>query len=321
MKRPTAQEMEMEVRDRLPAIPSMVRHDSIPRPLHGLRLTQSSGRQEETTRQFQMRRLQRRHRGNMRLRNQQEVRRGLRMDIAETQDPIVLIDPIRRDLPGNDPTKDAGLEPLIRHIVSLQRFKKGQGGPCQEGDRLRVHLGVPSNHGRARGLPSSFQSGGTVFRWHARLRAVSILPPLDRSRLVDSIPEQALGLLRRSPSPALPLGELRTLLTGTFGGFAPSEERLLQEMRQYPELFRLIEAPESIRRFGSPRAWVLTCPDSDDPPPPSLARKLRASLQGLGDQVDCQSLIDLARWERLLREEGRVRAALSRRRRPGGEGP
>jgi hypothetical protein len=137
---------------------------------------------------------------------------------------------------------------------------------------------------------------------------------------MDFVPEQISGLLQRTSASALPLGELRTLLTGTSALPPPSDEHLLREFRRYPELFQVVEAPETSRRWGSPRAWILARRAPEPGSHPSLTARMRASLRILAEQVDGQSQHDLARWERLLREEGRVRNALSRRRSGPAEG-
>jgi hypothetical protein len=54
----------------------------------------------------------------------------------------------------------------------------------------------------------------------------------------------------------------------------------------------------------------------DGEAPTLLASRLRASLRHLGEGLDSGSALALARWERLLREEARLRVVLRQRREP-----
>lgn len=134
---------------------------------------------------------------------------------------------------------------------------------------------------------------------------------------MDSIPESTASMLRRHPAPALTLSQVRALLYGSPGAPSPPEASLLRELRRRPDLIRILEPPSRRWAGAGPRSWILARVPGDEERPRALAGKLRASLRHLGEGVETDSSLALARWERLVREEGRVRLALSRRRAPG----
>ena len=140
---------------------------------------------------------------------------------------------------------------------------------------------------------------------------------------MDSIPESAASMLQRHPAPALSVEEVGNLLHG--GSEAPraNAELLLRELRRRPDLFRILELPPRRWAGAGPRSWVLARRPGDREAHRALTGILRASLRHLGEELDVDSALALARWERLVREEGRIRHALSRRRTPPtpGSGP
>ncbi len=137
---------------------------------------------------------------------------------------------------------------------------------------------------------------------------------------MDSIPESAATVLRRHPAPALPIGEVRTLLFGSPGGRPLPEEVLLRELRRRPDLVRVLESPPRRWAGAGPRSWIVARVPGDGEARTPLSARLRASLRHLGEGLESGSALALARWERLLREEERLRAALRRRPASPGEG-
>jgi hypothetical protein len=133
---------------------------------------------------------------------------------------------------------------------------------------------------------------------------------------MDSIPESAATVLRRHPAPALPIGEIRTLLFGSPGGRPLAEDALLRELRRRPDLVRVLESPPRRWAGAGPRSWIMARVPGDGEAPTLLASRLRASLRHLGEGLDSGSALALARWERLLREEARLRVVLRQRREP-----
>lgn len=130
---------------------------------------------------------------------------------------------------------------------------------------------------------------------------------------MESIPESTASVLRRHPAPALTLSEVHALLYGTPGVSSPSESALLQELRRRPDLFRVLEPPARRWAGSGPRSWVLARVPGEDERLRALASRLRTSVRHLGEGVEPDSALALARWERMVREEGRVRLALRRR--------
>jgi hypothetical protein len=140
---------------------------------------------------------------------------------------------------------------------------------------------------------------------------------------MDSIPESAASMLQRHPAPALTVEEVRTLLHGGSGAPPANTDILLRELRRRPDLLRILELPPRRWAGAGPRSWVLARRPGDREARRALTGILRASLRHLGERLDPDSALALARWERLVREEGRIRHALSRRRTPPapGSGP
>jgi hypothetical protein len=132
---------------------------------------------------------------------------------------------------------------------------------------------------------------------------------------MSSIPEATASTLRHHPAPALTLDSLRELLHGSPGGPTSGEEILLRELRRRPDLVRILETPPRRWAGAGPRAWILARGPGAVEEDRGLSGRLRASLRHLAEGVDPGSALELARWERLVREEGRVRLALNRRRR------
>jgi hypothetical protein len=131
---------------------------------------------------------------------------------------------------------------------------------------------------------------------------------------MDSIPESAASMLQRHPAPALTVEEVRALLHGGSGAPPASEDILLRELRRRPDLLRILELPPRRWAGAGPRSWILARGPGDGEARRALTGILRASLRHLGERLDPDSALALARWERLIREEGRIRRALSRRR-------
>lgn len=144
------------------------------------------------------------------------------------------------------------------------------------------------------------------------------LPPhsLNPDVPMDSISESTASLLERHPAPALTLEELRTLVQGGHKASSTGGETLLRELRRRPDLLRILELPPRRWAGAGPRAWIMSRRPGAREAHRALPGILRTCLRHLAEQVDPASALALARWERLVREEGRVRLALSRRRTP-----
>jgi hypothetical protein len=126
---------------------------------------------------------------------------------------------------------------------------------------------------------------------------------------MKTIPDFAMEILSRSPTPALPLPRLVKAITEETAGHVAGAERVLREIRSRPDLFRVLDpligpwrratAKPGETPPWSPDTWVL-----------SLAPRTRASslvgartaesLRCLGRSVDEDSATDVARWLLLI---------------------
>lgn len=105
----SAQQMQMQMMDRLPCRIAGV--DDQPIPLaYGAeaRFLGKLGRDcHQLSDQWRIIPREVEGRGDMPPRNQEQMRRGLRRDVAESHDRLILIEDVRRNLPGGDATEQA----------------------------------------------------------------------------------------------------------------------------------------------------------------------------------------------------------------------
>jgi len=137
-------------------------------------------------------------------------------------------------------------------------------------------------------------------------------------RIMKTIPDVAREILRRSPTPALPLPRLIQAIEEETVGHVPSAERILRELRSRPDLFRVLDPligpwrratakPGEVPPW-SPDTWVLGLDPGTQARSPVSARTVE-SLRCLGRNVDENSATAVAHWL-LLIDRG---ASVSRR--------
>ena len=176
----------------------------------------------------------------------------------------------------------------MRSFRSLDFRSSDMGG--------KLSTAVPSSHGAAltRYL-SSEQAADAGSR--------------DLKGIMKTIPDFAMEILSRSPTPALPLPRLVKAITEETAGHVAGAERILREIRSRPDLFRVLDpligpwrratAKPGEAPPWSPDTWVL-----------GLAPRTRASslvgartaesLRCLGRRVDEDSATDVAHWLLLI---------------------
>jgi hypothetical protein len=133
-----------------------------------------------------------------------------------------------------------------------------------------------------------------------------------------SLAERAAILVHRSSLAAAPVPELVARLREA--GVPVSEGVLMRSLAAEPERFRVLEPWRAILgggRGSAPwerAAWVVPCcgdaPGACESERPAL-RRLRASVTGLGWQVDAASSADVARWLGMVLEWERFRERLT----------
>src|SRR6476660_1237895 len=107
---PAAEQMEMDVEDRLSRTGARV-HDGAIAGGDPLRSGNLRGGEHEPAHHRGIRRLV--ERSDVLLRDHEDVRRRLRIDVAEGDRVLVLADDLRRDLPAHDAAEQAG----VGHVV------------------------------------------------------------------------------------------------------------------------------------------------------------------------------------------------------------
>ncbi len=131
----------------------------------------------------------------------------------------------------------------------------------------------------------------------------------------DGLKRTAQDVLDRHPAPALPLGELHTLVVQEGGGIPPRMEQLVRDLRRRDNEIRVLRTDPRRLAQLAPGGWAVAPPGGRRGcvPHSSLCGRLRESVRALGEALEPGSNIALARWARLLHEERRARRALSRR--------
>ncbi len=126
-------------------------------------------------------------------------------------------------------------------------------------------------------------------------------------------PEHLVRILRHHPAPAVSIDEAQELIAeSSVESDPPDVESIARFSARDPQL-RLL-TPNSRRWAGAgPRSWILIRPSMEARASRSIEGRLRSSLRRIGEHLEPGSIRALARWERLLREERKVRSALRRR--------
>jgi hypothetical protein len=161
---------------------------------------------------------------------------------------------------------------------------------------------------------------------------------------MEPFAERMARIASRHPLPALPLQEVRHLLRRDTPGPPPDEGFLLGWLERRPDLFRILDPwqgawrsildvrPEDgarylpyLREQGiSPRwPWVVTLlvegpgwsGGVEGPPRTRGLARMRDSLLALSREIDGDSVPELTRWCRIIREQRDLLAKLDR---PGG---
>jgi hypothetical protein len=90
----------------------------------------------------------------------------------------------------------------------------------------------------------------------------------------------------------------------------PGTAVLLRSLKRLDRRVRMLEADE--HRLGALgyHRWVLVRPGHPTPRPRTLVARMRESLQALGEALEPGSNLALARWARLLAEEGKIRRVI-----------
>lgn len=127
-----------------------------------------------------------------------------------------------------------------------------------------------------------------------------------------TVHDAAVSILTRHPAPALPLDHVREFIRREGpGGRAPTHLEAARPGSSGP--LRVL-GPTRRRWAGpGPRRWVLALGRGGRMPSRSLPGRMRESVRVIGLHVEPASMCALARWERVVREEGRVRESLSRK--------
>lgn len=135
---------------------------------------------------------------------------------------------------------------------------------------------------------------------------------------MKTIPDLAMEILSRSPTPALPLPRLVEAIAEETGSYVAPVERILTELRSCPDHFRVLDPmigpwrrattrPGEVPPWG-PDTWVLGLhPGSRSSSPVSV--RTAESLRCLGREIDENSATAVARWLLLIERATRRRAA------------
>lgn len=129
---------------------------------------------------------------------------------------------------------------------------------------------------------------------------------------MDQLAQIAIATLQRFPAPSMSIEELYDALRREAHDVAPAREHVVRALEGQPGL-RILHRPPSEGEIEiGPTAWVVAS-GSDRRPERhirSLSERLRQTLVTLAGIVDADSLRDWARWNRMLVEGDRIRAAL-----------
>lgn len=124
-----------------------------------------------------------------------------------------------------------------------------------------------------------------------------------------------MEILSRSPTPALPLPHLLEAIEEETVGCVVDAERILNELRSRPDLFRILDPmigpwrratakPGDVPPW-SPETWVLGLdPDSRATSP--VSARTAESLRCLGREIDENSATAVARWLLLIERSASV---------------
>jgi len=126
---------------------------------------------------------------------------------------------------------------------------------------------------------------------------------------MKTIPDVAMDILSRSPTPALPLSRLVQAIAEEAPEHVAGAERILTEIRSRPDLFRVLDPligpwRRATARRGesppwSPETWVL-CLVSGTRAHSPVRQRTAESLRCLGRTVDENSATDVSRWLLLI---------------------
>jgi hypothetical protein len=134
------------------------------------------------------------------------------------------------------------------------------------------------------------------------------------SRFTDAAGE----IVNRHPAAALSIPELKDLLTGEIpsAGLEFLDVSVVRRLARETRTLRLVaEPPRRWLRPLEPTAWVVTGESAtrSGSPGRSLSGRLRRTLRRMSGQVDEDSALAWARWNRLMEEERELRRHLTRR--------
>jgi hypothetical protein len=126
---------------------------------------------------------------------------------------------------------------------------------------------------------------------------------------------KAMEVLQRHPGTALPLERLHERVAEEGTPVPEGADHFARSLAADPRRLHLL-IPRRRRWAGlAPRSWVLArSPAGPDAVHPIL-HLLRETLRLLGQAVDPESTVEMARWERYLMQEAEVHQALGRRQR------
>ena len=129
------------------------------------------------------------------------------------------------------------------------------------------------------------------------------------TEFMKTIPDVAMDILSRSPTPALPLSRLVEAIAEEKPEHAAGAERILTELRSRPDLFRVLDPligpwRRATARRGetppwSPETWVLCLVPGTRADSP-VRQRTAESLRCLGRTVDENSATDVSRWLLLI---------------------
>lgn len=115
---PTAQKMQVEVKDCLTSVLSRICHDPVPTPVEPLHPCDRRGCEEEAPRETLILRTEIIHRTHMDPRNQEYMGGSLRIEVLEGNDIIVFVDNPGRDRSCSYAAEYAVGHPRFTHLPS-----------------------------------------------------------------------------------------------------------------------------------------------------------------------------------------------------------
>jgi hypothetical protein len=142
------------------------------------------------------------------------------------------------------------------------------------------------------------------------------MPPFDTPDVParsERLARHVLDVIQRHPGAALPADRLHELV-GLEGPETPSgPEELLRSLSDRESLLHLLVPRRRRWSSLSPRPWVLARTPGSGPAGHPLLEGLRETLRRLGQGVDPDSNLQMARWERYIIEEAEVHRAVTLR--------